>query len=120
MAGAAEDILPSTDPQRSSPHLAAAIEAKGLVSVEAAERFGAPMRQRFVGGDTPARKVWIGAVIDRIEVDDGVIRILGRKDVLEQAVLAEGGFVPGVRSLVRKWRTGQDETANSYVIEIAI
>jgi len=26
----------------------------------------------------------------------------------KQAVLANGGPVPGVRSFVRKWRTGQD------------
>jgi hypothetical protein len=43
---------------------------------------------------------------------------MGRKDVLEQAVLANGGPVPGVRSFVRKWRTGQDESVNRYVIEI--
>jgi hypothetical protein len=36
------------------------------------------------------------------------IRIVGRKDVLEQAVLAKGALVPGVRSFVRKWRTRHD------------
>jgi hypothetical protein len=46
--------------------------------------------------------------------------IVGRKDVLQQAVLANGGTVLGVRSLVRKWRTRQDETASTYVIETAI
>ena len=56
----------------------------------------------------PFRKAYLGAIVDRIEVDDREIRIIGRKDVLEQAVLANGGPVPGVRSFVRKWRTGQD------------
>jgi hypothetical protein len=55
-----------------------------------------------------------------VEVDDGEIRIVGRKDVLERAVLANGAPVPRVRSFVRKWRTVQDETANTYVIEIAL
>jgi hypothetical protein len=48
------------------------------------------------------------AMLDRIEVDDHQIRPMGRKDALEQAVLANGGPVPGVRSFVRGWRSQQD------------
>jgi hypothetical protein len=33
----------------------------------------------------------LGAIVDRVEVNDRQIRIVGRKDVLEQAVLAGGG-----------------------------
>ena len=67
----------------------------------------------------PFRKAYLGSIVDRVEVDDHEIRIIGRKDV------GAGGSgdrrpVPGVRSLLRKWRAGQDETANTYVIEIAI
>jgi site-specific DNA recombinase len=58
--------------------------------------------------ERPFRKAYLGAIVDRVEVDDREIRIIGRKDVLEQAVLAKGGPVPGVRSFVRKWRTRQD------------
>ena len=72
------------------------------------ERFGQTMREKLTTGDVPFRKAYLGAIVDRIEVDDREIRIIGRKDVLEQAVLANGGPVPGVRSFVRKWRTGQD------------
>ena len=45
---------------------------------------------------------------------------MGRKDVLEQAVLANGAPIAGVRSFVRRWRAIQDKSANTYVIEIAI
>ena len=68
------------------------------------ERFGQTMRDKLTTGEIPFRKAYIGAIVDRIEVDDHQIRILGRKDVLEQAVMANGGPVPGVRSFVRKWR----------------
>jgi hypothetical protein len=44
----------------------------------------------------------------------------GLADVLEQAVLANGAPVPRVRSFAPKWRTVQDETANTYVVVIAI
>lgn len=37
-----------------------------------------------------------------------------------QKAMANGGPAPAVHSFVRKWRTGQDETANSYVIEISL
>jgi len=55
-------------------------------------------------------------IVDRIEVDDREIRILSRKDVLEQAVLANGGPVQGVRSFVRKWRS-LGESNPSFQIE---
>ena len=72
------------------------------------ERFGQTMREKLTTGEVPFRKAYLGSIVDRVEVDDGEIRIVGRKDVLEQAVLANGGPVPGVRSFVRKWRTRQD------------
>src|ERR1700680_998266 len=69
------------------------------------DRFGQTMREKLTNGEVPFRKAYLGAILDRIEVDDEVIRLIGRKDVLELAVLADGGPVPGVRSFVRKWRT---------------
>jgi hypothetical protein len=68
------------------------------------ERFGETMREKLTTGEVPFRKAYLGSIVDRIEVDDREIRIVGRKDVLEQAVLANGAPVPGVRSFVRKWR----------------
>jgi site-specific DNA recombinase len=72
------------------------------------ERFTQTMREKLTGGEISFRKAYLGSIIDRIEVDDRQIRIVGRKDVLEQAIAADGRPVPGVRSFVRKWRTGQD------------
>ena len=40
----------------------------------------------------PFRKAYLGSIVDRVEVDDHEIRIIGRKDVLEQAVQATGGL----------------------------
>ena len=79
-----------------------------VIADDKIEAFGALMRERLTTGDIPFRKAYLGAIIDRVEVDDGQIRILGRKDVLEQAVLANGGPLPGVRSFVRKWRPVRD------------
>jgi site-specific DNA recombinase len=87
------------------------VRAKADVSPEAVEKFGALMRGRLLEGDTPARKAWIGAIIDRIEVDEGTTRIMGRKDVLEQAVTNGGQITPGVRTCVPKWRTGEDSNS---------
>ena len=63
------------------------------------ERFGQTMREKLTTGEVPFRKAYLGSIVDRVEVDDREIRIVGRKDVLEQAVLTNGGPVPGVRSL---------------------
>ena len=75
------------------------------------ERFGQIMRERLTSGEIPFRKAYIGAIVDRIEVDDRQIRIMGRKDVLEAAVTANGGPVPGVRSFIRKWRARRDSNS---------
>ena len=66
--------------------------------------FGTAMRERLTSGEIPYREAHLGAPIDRIEADDHQIRIMGRKDGLEQAVVANGSPIPGVRSFVRKWR----------------
>ena len=76
-----------------------------VITEERIEAFGRLMREKLTTGDIPFRKAYLGAIIDRVEVDQAVIRIMGRKDVLEQAVLGNGGAVPGVRSFVRRWRS---------------
>jgi hypothetical protein len=60
------------------------------------------------------------AIIDWIEVDQGTICIMGRKDILEQAVTNGGHITPGVRTCIAKWRAVQDKSANTYVIEVEI
>ena len=84
------------------------VKAKAEVTEEAVAKFADLMRQRLQKGDTPARKAWLTSLIDRIEVDDGVIRLFGRKDVLEQCVMAGATANPGVRTFVPEWRTRQD------------
>jgi DNA invertase Pin-like site-specific DNA recombinase len=68
------------------------------------ERFGQTMRENLTTGEIPFRKTYLGSIVDRVEVDDSEIRIVGRKDVLERAVLANGAPVPRVRSFAPKWR----------------
>ena len=72
---------------------------------EVIERFGRTMRDNIQSGETPFRKAYIRAVIDRIEVDDRVIRIVGDKNTLEQAVNGRVVAGGGVRRCVPKWRS---------------
>ncbi len=65
------------------------------------------MRENITTGDIPFRKAFIKSVIDRIEIDDDVIRIIGDKSTLEQAI-AGGQNKGGVRRCVPKWRTQHD------------
>jgi hypothetical protein len=74
------------------------------------------MGQNVLNGDTPFRRAYIRSVIDQVEVDDSETRIFGRKTVLERLVMGGGASPPGVPSLVRKWRAGEDEAGNQYVI----
>ena len=75
---------------------------------EAIERFGRTMRENITSGEIPFRKAYIQSVVDRIEVDDRVIRILGSKATLEQASAGRAVGSAGVRSFERKWRARRD------------
>ena len=56
------------------------------------------------GGETPFRAAWIGAIVDRLEVEQDIVRVFGRKDALEQAVASSRQITPGVRTCVPMWR----------------
>ncbi len=95
------------DRDRSKEALARArgnVKAKAEVTEEAVAKFSDLMRQRIQEGETPARKAWLNSIVDRIEVDEGIIRLYGRKDVLEQCVMAGTAATPGVRTFVPEWR----------------
>ncbi|MBY0258270.1 recombinase zinc beta ribbon domain-containing protein, partial [Methylobacterium sp.] len=79
------------------------------IAPELVERFGALMRENVTTGEIPFRKAWLQAIVDRIEVDDTVIRIMGDKANLAAVMAAGGaGATASVRSSVRKWRTRHD------------
>ncbi len=54
------------------------------------------------------RSAWVVWIADRIRVDESWIRIIGRKDVLQAAVVAFGAPFPVVRSPVRNQSPGED------------
>lgn len=72
---------------------------------ETIERFGRAMRENITSGDIPFRKAYMQSVVDQIEVDDHVIRIVGDKATLEQAVAGRVVASGGVRRCVPKWRS---------------
>jgi site-specific DNA recombinase len=75
---------------------------------DAIERFGQIMRQNITTGPIPFRKAYIKSVVDRIEVDDHAIRIIGDQATLEQVIAGDQNARPNVRSFARKWRTRHD------------
>lgn len=69
------------------------------------ERFTRTMRERLSTGPVPARKALLGSLIDRVEVDDREIRIVGRKEALGHAILASGQASGKVHSYVERPET---------------
>ena len=75
------------------------------VSIDA---FSRVMRDNITTGEIPFRKAYIRSVVDRIEVDDHVVRIVSDKATLEKAV-AHGALAENaVRSFEPKWRARHD------------
>lgn len=77
-------------------------------NAEAIERFGQIMRQNITTGPIPFRKAYIKSVVDRVEVDDHAIRIIGDQATLQQMIAGDQNAGPNVRSFARKWRTRHD------------
>jgi site-specific DNA recombinase len=78
------------------------------IDARAIERFGSLMRENIASGPIPFRKAYIRSVVERVEVDDRAIRIVGDRATLEQAIAGGQNANPGVRSFVRKWRARND------------
>ena len=93
-----EAALAALDRARSATH------PTDHVSVLAVDRFVRTMRERLTTGTIPFRKAYIGSIVDRIEVDDAHVRIMGRKEVLEQAVRSSETTPPVVHTFVPNWR----------------
>jgi len=66
------------------------------------------MRENFTTGSVPFRKAYLQSLIDRIEVDDHQIRIKGRKDLLEKAILASRNNQARCSEMSTRWRTRHD------------
>lgn len=95
---------------------------RALIGVKAVATWLNDMGYRTRRGDsrTRRRKAWLSSIVDRIEVDAGAIRMFGRNDVLDQCALAAVGGNAGVRTFVPKWRAMQDESTNTYAIEVTL
>jgi site-specific DNA recombinase len=82
------------------------------------DRFTRTMREKLTTGDIPFRKAYLGSLIDRIEVDDREVRIVGRKEVLEQAVLTTRHDQARVHSFVPRWRSRQGSNLRPQLGEL--
>ena len=74
------------------------------------ERFGRGMREKFSNGSVPFRKAYLQSLIDLVEVDGHRVRIMGRKDVLERAVVAAQTTESGSQMSTR-WRARRDSNS---------
>ena len=73
------------------------------IDAAAVERFTGLMRERLTTGDVAARKAYLSAVVDRIEVSAKTIRIIGSNDNIRSALGPGGEVKPPVRKSVQEW-----------------
>lgn len=78
------------------------------IPAEIIETFGRMMRENITSGEIPFRKAYLRSVVDRIEVDDEVIRVIGSKATLLKAIAGGNPGLPGVQSFERKWCARRD------------
>ena len=94
--------------EASLEQIASNASAKATITPQKVSAFTELMRDKLRNGDVRARKDWLGAVLERIEVGDDVVKIVGNKQVLAAAVTGQNTAPPNVRGFVRKWRARQD------------
>ena len=78
------------------------------------------MNEKLDTGDTSARKAYIRAIVDAIEVDDKAIRIIGSRDVLQAVIAGKQTANGNVRGFVRNRCPTQNKNTNTYVFEVSI
>lgn len=88
--------------------LEAPASAANEFSHEVLARFGQLVAENIESGPIPFRKGYLRAVLDRVEVDDGVVRLFGNTHILAQAIKDGPANVQGVRRYVPKWRARHD------------
>ena len=74
------------------------------INTDKINAFARLMTEKLDTGDTRARKAYIRAIVDAIEVDDKAIRIIGSKDVLQAIIGGKQTANGNVRGFVRNWR----------------
>ena len=86
--------------ERATKNVAEAAE----ITPEMIAQFADTMRENITTGEVPFRKAYIRSVVERIQVDEKIIQIMGLKQSLERAVRTKCLPSPPVRSFERKWR----------------
>lgn len=81
------------------------------------DAFAQLMNEKLDTGDTGARKAYIRAIVDTIEVDDKAIRIIGSKDVLQAVIAGKQTANGNVRGFVRNWRARKDSNLQPDLYE---
>ena len=94
--------------QASLEQIASNASTKATITPQKVSAFTELMRDKLRNGDVRARKEWLGSVLERIEVGDDAVRLVGNKQVLAAAVTGQNTAPANVRGFVRKWRTRQD------------
>ncbi len=64
------------------------------------DRFAQTMRDKLCFGEIPMRKAYLSSIVERVEVDDGLVRIMGPKDAIEQGVRLAANPSGVVRSFI--------------------
>jgi hypothetical protein len=71
--------------------------------------------------DPSFRRQWLRLFVDEVVVGRNEILISGRNDPLLNGVSGQPDFFgPAVPSFDQEWRARENETENTYVLEIAI
>jgi site-specific DNA recombinase len=85
--------------ERLKSHGQASIRLRPSIIAEFAQK----MRVHVTADEITSRKAYLAAIVDRIDVGDHELRIVGRNDLLEQAVIADAAGQKVVRTFVPGW-----------------
>jgi site-specific DNA recombinase len=94
--------------EASLEQIASNAAARTAITPQRVSTFTELMRDKLQNGDVRARKDWLGSILERIEVGDDTVKLIGNKQVLAAAVTSQNTAPAHVRGFVRKWRARQD------------
>ena len=71
-------------------------------------KFSSLLKEKLANGDIQARKSDLRSIIDVVEIDDRLIRIVGRRSTLRNAISGPPAGFANVSGFDREWRAQKD------------
>lgn len=78
------------------------------IDAEQTAKFATLLTEKFATGDVNTRKAYLRSIIDAVEVDEKVVRIVGKRSTLRDVIAGRSTASEKISGSDRKWRARKE------------